>query len=68
MGVKAIKNFKEMQPGDIEITISDSSRIKDWIDFAPKIKIEEGIESLQLGLKIFMVIIKFIQNMRNILS
>ena len=53
MGVKAIKNFKEMQPGDIEITISDSSRIKDWIDFAPKIKIEEGIEKFATWFKDF---------------
>ena len=53
LGVKAIKNFKEMQPGDIEITISDSSRIKDWIDFAPKIKIEEGIEKFATWFKDF---------------
>tara|TARA_A100001388_G_C28704263_1_gene467780 strand:+ start:67 stop:1107 length:1041 start_codon:yes stop_codon:yes gene_type:complete len=43
LGCKAFKNFEEMKQGDVQITYSDSSRIKDWINFAPQTKIEDGV-------------------------
>ncbi len=43
LGEKAIRNFKEIQPGDVEVTASDSSSINDWINFSPKTSIEEGV-------------------------
>ena len=53
LGVKARLNFKEIQPGDVEITSSDSSRIREWINFAPKVKIEEGLEKFAKWFKNF---------------
>ena len=43
LGKKALRNFKEIQPGDVEMTLSDSSKIKDWINFCPNKPIEEGV-------------------------
>ncbi len=44
LGIKADKNFIEMQKGDVQITSSDSSSIYEWIDFSPKTNIEVGIK------------------------
>ena len=43
LGKKAIKDFQPMQPGDVENTFADISKLKNWIDYSPKISIEEGI-------------------------
>ena len=43
LGVKAIKNFIEMQPGDVVSTFSDNDKIKSWISFEPSTTIEMGI-------------------------
>ena len=53
LGVKARLNFKEIQPGDINITSSDSSKIKEWINFAPQVTIEEGLEKFSKWFKNF---------------
>ena len=53
LGVKAIRNLREIQPGDVEVTASDSSRIKDWINFAPQTIIEDGIERFAIWFKEF---------------
>tara|TARA_Y100000991_G_C21966523_1_gene347129 strand:- start:1434 stop:2471 length:1038 start_codon:yes stop_codon:yes gene_type:complete len=42
-GDLSIKEFVEMQPGDVKETESDSSSLYNWIDFKPSISIEEGI-------------------------
>jgi len=44
LGKKAQKNFVEMQKGDVKNTLSDSSKIKKWIDFSPNTDINYGIE------------------------
>ena len=44
LGVKANKNFIEIQKGDVQITSSDSSRIYEWINFAPQTRLEDGIK------------------------
>tara|TARA_X000000950_G_scaffold110298_1_gene139019 strand:+ start:74 stop:1099 length:1026 start_codon:yes stop_codon:yes gene_type:complete len=43
LGKKAIKEFHPIQPGDVVNTFADSSNLKNWINFAPKITIEEGL-------------------------
>ena len=53
LGVEAIRNLKEIQPGDVEITSSDSSRINAWINFSPQTKIEDGIEKFANWFKDF---------------
>ena len=43
LGKKAIKDFQPIQPGDVENTFADTSKLRDWINFSPKVSIEKGI-------------------------
>ena len=43
LGIKAIKDFKPMQPGDVENTAADTTKLFDWVDFKPLTTLEEGI-------------------------
>jgi len=43
LGKEAQKNFLDMQPGDVMATASDTSRLNDWVGFAPNTSINEGI-------------------------
>ncbi len=42
--IDALKEFLPMQQGDVENTYSDSSKLRSWINFSPKISIEEGVK------------------------
>ena len=42
-GVKAIKEFLPMQPGDVPATAADTSSLEEWIDFKPRTTIKEGV-------------------------
>ena len=44
LGIKAIKEFHPMQPGDVVETLSDSSALEDWIKFRPTTSFEDGIK------------------------
>ncbi len=44
LGKKAIKNFKEIQQGDVKVTSSNSSKIKEWINFSPQTSVEKGVK------------------------
>ncbi len=44
LGKEAIKVFKEMQPGDVKITVADSSDLAEYIGYKPETKIEDGLE------------------------
>ncbi len=44
LGLDAIKNFTEMQKGDVVNTLSDTSLITDWIGTSPKTSIDKGIK------------------------
>ncbi len=44
LGVKAIRKFENMQPGDVISTYADIKKINEWIDFEPKTSIEIGLE------------------------
>ena len=41
---KAIKEFKSLDPGDVVSTSSDTQLLRDWIGFAPKTSIADGVE------------------------
>ncbi len=43
LGIKARKNFMPMQPGDVIATYADTTLLDEWINFSPKVLIEEGI-------------------------
>ena len=45
LGKKALKEFEPMQPGDVENTFADISKLKDWINFSPTVSIEQGLKS-----------------------
>ena len=41
---KAIKEFKSLDPGDVVSTSSDTKLLEEWIGFAPKTSVEDGVE------------------------
>lgn len=42
-GLKAIKNYKEMQAGDVKNTLADSSLLEDWIGQSPTTPLSIGV-------------------------
>ena len=45
IGIKAIKDMKPMQPGDVISTYADISSIKEEINYTPKTNLKKGIEN-----------------------
>ena len=45
LGVEAIKNYKDMQIGDVVATASDNKKLNDWIGFSPKTKLRDGVRN-----------------------
>ena len=43
LGIRAIKQFMPMQPGDVPGTAADNSRLESWIRFKPNTPIKEGV-------------------------
>ena len=43
LGVKALKEMKPMQPGDIQSTFADINRLQNWVNFYPKTPLDSGI-------------------------
>ena len=43
LGVNAIKNFKPIQPGDVEATAAETIALESWVGFSAKKNIEEGV-------------------------
>ena len=43
LGIKAIKEFLPMQPGDVASTASNTEALENWVGFKPNTSIEEGI-------------------------
>ena len=44
IGIKAIKKFKEIQPGDVVNTLSENDIITEWIGIYPKTSLNRGIK------------------------
>ena len=44
LGKKAVKIYESIQPGDVEKTSSNTNLLKEWINYKPKINIEEGVK------------------------
>ena len=44
LGRQALKEFLPMQPGDVVATAADTSRLRDWVGFAPSTPLEVGVE------------------------
>ena len=45
LGVKAIKNLRPMQPGDICSTAANTDLLESWVGFKPSTPIEIGVEN-----------------------
>ena len=45
LGVKAIRDFQPIQPGDVEATAANTDLLEAWIDFKPSTSIEIGIKN-----------------------
>ena len=43
LGIKAKKEFLEMQPGDVANTFADTSALEKWINFKPNTSVKDGI-------------------------
>ena len=41
--IKAIKKYEPIQKGDVEKTFANTSLLEEWINYKPKINIEEGV-------------------------
>ena len=50
---KAIKKFKEMQPGDVKSTYADINLIKELINFKPKTSLKDGLKKFIIWYKSF---------------
>ena len=44
IGIKAIKNFKEFQKGDVQSTFASIKLLEKWTGFKPYTSINEGIK------------------------
>ena len=44
LNIKAIKEYKGMQSGDVISTFSDTEKISDWVDFKPDTSLKDGIK------------------------
>ena len=44
IGIKALKNFKQIQPGDVVKTYADTELLENWINFKPITTFENGIK------------------------
>ena len=53
LGKKAIKNFQEMQPGDVKDTLADTKVLEEWINFSPNTSLEFGISEFVRWFKFF---------------
>jgi UDP-glucuronate 4-epimerase len=43
VGVKARIQFLSMQPGDVPMTYADTSKLREWVGFAPATPLREGL-------------------------
>tara|TARA_A100001011_G_scaffold386534_1_gene462563 strand:+ start:1444 stop:2457 length:1014 start_codon:yes stop_codon:yes gene_type:complete len=46
IGIYSEKEFTEMQKGDVIETFASISALQDWVDYRPKVSVEEGVDKL----------------------
>jgi len=51
LGIRAKLNLKCIQKGDVTSTISDTKKLKDWINFKPQTSLKEGINKFLIWYK-----------------
>ena len=53
LGQKALKNFVPMQPGDVKLTLADTSLLESYIGYKPSTNLKEGIKEFVKWYRIF---------------
>ena len=53
LGIKAIKNYMEIQPGDVPSTAADTLLLEDWIKFCPSTPVNVGVSKFVSWYKSF---------------
>ena len=53
LGQKALKNFMPMQPGDVKLTLADTSLLESYIGYKPSTNLKEGIKEFVKWYRIF---------------
>ena len=53
LGIKAVKKYLPMQPGDVPCTSADTSALEMWTGFKPNTTIHDGIEQFVLWYRDF---------------
>ncbi len=53
LGIKAIKEYLPIQPGDVEETASNTNALSDWINFTPQTSLPLGIKEFCKWFKSF---------------
>ena len=53
LGIKAIKEYLPIQPGDVEATASNTNALSDWINFTPQTSLAMGIKEFCKWFKSF---------------
>ena len=43
LGITAIKNYLEMQPGDVPATSAETGELNDWVGFKPNTPVKDGV-------------------------
>ena len=44
LGIMAIREYHEMQPGDVQVTSSDDNLLSDWVGETPQTTIKDGVK------------------------
>jgi UDP-glucuronate 4-epimerase len=53
MGKVAVKNYLDMQPGDVPITHADTTSLENYIQYSPKTSVEDGVNSFYKWFKTY---------------
>ena len=53
IGIKAIRTYSEMQPGDVKETLADNSLLVSWVGLSPETSLKKGINEFVTWYKNF---------------
>ena len=53
LDIKAVKEFTDIKPGDVEITAADTEKLNSWIGYKPSTSIKKGIREFVKWYKFF---------------
>jgi len=54
LDIKAKIEYLPMQPGDVPATYADTSKLREWVDFAPSTALEHGLTQFKQWYKFWL--------------